>query len=59
MFGEMFIILRVRRTSGIINISPNTNEIFHSYFENKCNFLLVNIILLNILMLKYFLLYFA
>ena len=26
---RMFIIPRVRSTSGIINISPNTSEIFH------------------------------
>ena len=38
---EMLIIPRVRSTSGIINISPNTSEIFREYFENKCNFLLI------------------
>ena len=29
VFGEIFIIPRVRSTSGIINISPNTSVIFH------------------------------
>ena len=28
MFGEIFIILLVLRTRGIINISPNTRAIF-------------------------------
>jgi hypothetical protein len=32
----------VRSTSGIINILPNTSAIFHQYFENKCNFLLMS-----------------
>ena len=35
MFGEISIIPLVLRTSGIINISPNTRAIFHKYFSNR------------------------
>ena len=35
VFGEIFIIPLVLRTRGIINISPNTRAIFHSYYSNR------------------------
>ena len=38
-FSEIFYF---RSGEIFINISPNTSVIFHLYFENKCNFLLIS-----------------